>query len=162
MGSRAHGAGILLFALPETISMPLVSASTVLAVPIILLSAHLAAFGEGRGVPQRVERAKAPAALLRFTLRYGVPVLEWLERYSTPRLKSISGSHRLIGLACLVLSLVLALPIPLGNTVPALCLVLLGLGMVTDDGVFVLAGAGLAVAGLTALFFLADSLMSLV
>ncbi|MBL8689487.1 MAG: exopolysaccharide biosynthesis protein [Rhodospirillaceae bacterium] len=53
MGSRAHGAGLLFFALPETIPIPLPGVSAFLAVPIVLIAAHLIAFGEGPGLPKR-------------------------------------------------------------------------------------------------------------
>lgn len=44
----------------------------------------------------------------------------------------------LVGLVCLLLSVVLVLPIPLGNVLPALAISLLALGVLTRDGLWVL------------------------
>ena len=50
----------------------------------------------------------------------------------------------LIGLASLLLAVVLVLPIPLGNVWPTLAISLLALGVLGRDGVWVLAGIGVA------------------
>jgi hypothetical protein len=42
--------------------------------------------------------------------------------------------------ACLYLALILALPLPLVNLVPALCLAALALGLIRQDGLFVAVG----------------------
>jgi hypothetical protein len=52
MGSRARGAGLLLFALPETILISLPGVSVLLAIPFVLIATHLIAFGEGGGPAQ--------------------------------------------------------------------------------------------------------------
>jgi len=46
----------------------------------------------------------------------------------------------LVGLVCLVLAVVLVLPVPLGNMLPALAISLLALGVLERDGVWILAG----------------------
>jgi hypothetical protein len=53
---------------------------------------------------------------------------------STPPIENV------IGLLCLLLSVTLALPIPLGNTLPALAIGILALGVLEKDGLWVLAG----------------------
>jgi hypothetical protein len=49
-----------------------------------------------------------------------------------------------IGAVCLVLAIVLVLPIPLGNVLPAVAISLLALAIVERDGLWVLAGLGVA------------------
>jgi hypothetical protein len=51
-------------------------------------------------------------------------------------------AERLIGLACLLLSMVLVLPIWLGNMAPAAAIAVLSLGLVQRDGLVVLIGWG--------------------
>ena len=55
-----------------------------------------------------------------------------------------------VGTVCLLLALVLVLPIPLGNMLPALAICLLALGILERDGLWVLAGFA-AAAGAAAL-----------
>jgi hypothetical protein len=51
-----------------------------------------------------------------------------------------------IGLICLLLAIVLTLPVPLGNMLPALAISLLALGVLERDGLWVLAGFAAAIA----------------
>lgn len=152
--SRAHGFGILLFALPETIPVPLPSASIVLAIPVILIAAHLAAFGEGPGLPKRLLRQTIPVSLIRKVSTYVGPVFEKMEHLSRPRLLVITKRERLLGVLCLLLGIVLAAPIPFGNLAPAIGIAVIAFGMLQHDGVLILIGIALALA-LGVVFYLA-------
>jgi len=149
-GSRVHGLALLVFALPEVPPLPLPSASTLLAIPLIVIAAHLALFGEGSLLPARVQTATMPRSVLATAARYLGPVLRWIERASRPRWLWIARRERLIGLICLYLSIVLILPIPLLNSPPAACIAAIAIGMIQRDGVFIVAGfvGGLIVTGI--------------
>jgi hypothetical protein len=144
MGSRAHGTALLLLALPEAIPLPVPSVSSVLGVPLIVVAAHLILFGEGSELPRRVGEWRVPARLMRLLSHRIAPILARAERVSHPRWERVAGRERLIGVLCLYLSLVLLLPLPLVNTPPALCIVLLAWGMIQRDGAFAIAGAACA------------------
>jgi hypothetical protein len=139
-GSRAHGFGLLIFALPEALPLPLPSVALVLAIPLILLSGHLIIFGEGAGIPKRVRRQTLRTSLIRKVAKYCIPVFEKLEHLSRPRFLMLVRRERLLGVACLLLSVVLFLPIPLANFLPAVCLVAVAFGMLQRDGIIVAAG----------------------
>ena len=62
---------------------------------------------------------------------------------------ALSPMKYLDGLVCLLLAVVLVLPVPLGNMLPALAISLLALGVVERDGLWIL--AGLAAAAVSAL-----------
>ena len=49
-------------------------------------------------------------------------------------------SQRCIGSVCFVLAVIVMLPIPLGNMLPALAICLLALGLIEEDGIWILAG----------------------
>ncbi|WP_390907727.1 exopolysaccharide biosynthesis protein [Paracoccus broussonetiae] len=70
------------------------------------------------------------------------PALAWLERMLRPRLQSLAGevAQRIVGGLCLLLSLVLVLPVPLGNMLPALAISLAMLGLLGRDGLWVAVG----------------------
>ena len=67
-----------------------------------------------------------------------------------PRLRFVSNgvSQRLVGGLCLILAIVLMLPIPLGNMLPPFAICLLALGVLEQDGVWMLAGPLAAVAAI--------------
>jgi len=139
-GSRVHGLALLVFVLPEVPPLPLPSASTVLAVPLIIISAHLALFGEGSLLPERLQSASVPRSVFVAAARYLAPVFRWIEGVSRPRWLWLARQERLLGLVCLSLSIILILPIPLLNSPPAWCLAAIALGMIQRDGVFIAVG----------------------
>ncbi len=161
-GARAHGFGLLLFALPETIPVPLPGVSAVIAVPLILIAAHLIAFGEGAGLPKRVLTQTIPTSVIQKVTKFTAPVLRWIESWSHPRLKAVAHRHRLIGVVCLLLGIVLLAPIPFGNFVPALGVVVIAFGMLQRDGVVILIGLGFALASGVGLYFAAESLAGMI
>jgi hypothetical protein len=52
----------------------------------------------------------------------------------------------LVGLVCLLLAIVVLLPIPLGNMLPALAISMLALGVLERDGYWIVAGLASAAA----------------
>jgi hypothetical protein len=157
-GSRAHGFGLFVFALPETLPLPTPSLSTVLAVPLILISAHLIIFGEGSRIPGRKRRFAIRTSTFQNVVRYVSPVLKQIERLSKPRLETLVQRERMLGSICLLLSLVLALPIPLANFAPAVCLAAIAFGMLQRDGVIIAIGLIGAAAVVFSLYLAADKI----
>jgi len=157
--SRAHGLGILLFALPETIPAPVPGTSAILAIPVILIAAHLVAFGEGPGLPKRVLSQTMPISVIRKVAHYVCPIFRWIERFSCPRLAAIATRERLLGGICLVLGPILAAPIPFGNLAPAVGIVIIAFGMIQRDGVMVLIGIAVALILALILYLAAEAVL---
>lgn len=140
VGSGAHGFALLLLSVPEALPLPLPSASAVLGLPLVIISAHLAWFGDDARLPSRVRNRVLPAWLLGSLRTRVAHVLGRAERHTHPRWQRLAGREHVLGLVCLYLSILLLLPIPFFNVPPALCLVLLAWGMVQRDGLVVAAG----------------------
>ena len=157
-GSRVHGIAILLFVLPETVPLPLPSASGILGIPLLLISAHLAIFGEAAKLPQRILAIRIPRSIFATIAKYVGPVLDWLERVSRPRWNFFVREERLTGVLCLYLSLILFLPLPLMNAPPAIALAAVALGIIHRDGILIAAGWLGAVIISAVLFFVAAAL----
>lgn len=155
-GSRVHGIALFLFVLPETLPLPLPSASGILGIPLVLISAHLAIFGEAAHLPNRILALKVPRSIFVAIAKYVAPVLQWLEQLSRPRWLFFVREERPMGVLCLYLSLILFLPLPLMNAAPAICLAAVALGIIHRDGVLIAAGAVGAVLLSAALVLVAD------
>jgi hypothetical protein len=140
MGLRAHGILLVLFALPDAIPLPIPSVSAIVGVPLVLIAGHLVIFGEDSGLPKRVLERKIPTSVLRFAAGYGAPILRFLEFFTRPRWHAVLERERLIGLVCLYLAIILLLPIPFINFPPAVCIVVIAMGMVQRDGILVTIG----------------------
>jgi hypothetical protein len=78
---------------------------------------------------------------------HALPYLERAERLLRPRLTMLLSwtGERLIGIAILLLALILTLPIPFANWLPAFAIAIFGLAIVEKDGVAVLCGLGVGV-----------------
>ena len=157
VGGRAMGALLLIFGLFCILPLP-PGSTTLLGAPLVLLAPQLM-FGAGAPwLPAKV-RAQTVATA---DLKRGLPkVLRWLERaeaLSRPRLLFLFSAwgQRAIGLVCTVLALVLILPIPLGNILPAASVSVLSLALVQRDGVLALAGYALAAASAGVLVLAAE------
>ena len=155
-GSRVHGIALFIFVLPETLPLPLPSASGILGIPLLIISAHLAIFGEASHLPQRVLDLKIPRSIFIAISKYLGPVLEWLERLSRPRWSFFVREERPMGILCLYLSLILWLPLPLVNAPPAICLAAVALGIIHRDGMLIAAGLAGAVVLTAALFLIGE------
>jgi hypothetical protein len=74
--------------------------------------------------------------------------LQRAERMLRPRASALAlpPMEYLVGLVCLLLAIVVLLPIPLGNMLPALAISMLALGILERDGYWVVGGLAVAAA----------------
>lgn len=160
-GHRAFGAVLFVFAVPNLLPLP-PGSSTVLGLPLVVVAPQLA-LGVGRlWVPGALaERTVERGALARGFDRL-LPALERIERLLAPRLKFMFGpvGDRVIGLTCFLLALVLILPIPLGNMLPAAAVSALALAITQRDGVMALIGYLLTAASVAVLALSAGAVLA--
>lgn len=99
-------------------------------------------------LPSAVRRRTLSPATFPLLLSHGIPLIKRLEAWTTPRrMASLTGRQArvLLSVPLLAMSLILAMPIPLGNLLPAVSLIAISLGLVARDGGMVLIGLGVAV-----------------
>lgn len=140
LGDRAIGALLFVFAVPNILPVP-PGVSTILGTPLMFLSIQLM-LGYQPWLPQFIARRSLDRTDFEALVRRVIPWLARAERLLRPRysLMSIPPMENVIGLICLLLAVVLALPVPLGNTLPALAISVLALGVLERDGLWVAAG----------------------
>ncbi len=148
LGDRAIGALMFFFAAPNILPVP-PGVSTLLGAPLLFLSAQLM-LGMRPWLPGVITRRSISRDDLATLVRRIVPWLAKAEKLLKPRALVLVRPpvEYVVGLVCLVLAAILMLPIPLGNTLPALAISLLALGVLERDGVWIAIGLGAsAVAG---------------
>jgi len=158
--TRMHGIAILLMALPECVPLPIPSIGAVLGIPLIAVSAHLAIFGERGDLPARARELKIPHRVIAMISRHLIRPLRYVERMSRNRLSVLGRSERLVGVFCLLMSLLLLLPIPLVNGPPAVALACLSWGLIQRDGLFIGLGILLSAAVVFLILTIADLAVS--
>ena len=103
------------------------------------------AIGREPWLPQFVMGRRLSGARLRQLLAAGIKLAYKLEGFARPRLSFLHAGPampRLIGLGIVIasLGLMLPLPIPFSNSIPAWAVVLLAIGRMEQDGLLVLLG----------------------
>ena len=144
LGDRALGALLFLFAFPNVLPVP-PGTSAVLGLPLLFLAAQLM-IGRRPWLPAVVAARSMSHADFAALVRRISPWLKRAERLLRPRLSwlALPPMEYAIGALCLLLAIVLTLPIPLGNVLPAMAISLLALAVLERDGLWVLAGLAVA------------------
>ncbi|MBL4928028.1 exopolysaccharide biosynthesis protein [Fuscibacter oryzae] len=153
MGERAHSVLLILFALPNTLpGIP--GTSAVMGVPLLYLTLQMA-LGRDPWLPGFITNRSLARETLATLMERGIPWIERGESYLHPRLTALASprAERLIGILSVFLALSIMLPIPFGNMLPALAIILFALGLMEDDGAWVLGGLVTAIAALALVVF---------
>ena len=155
-----HGRGylllVMLISLPFCTPIPLPGISTPLGLIIAIIGVRLA-LGAKPWLPARLLDLRLPPAVFIKVFAFTQKIILWFERLLRPRLLWLTASPGLLQLhaipivICAAL-LLLPLPIPFSNTIPAWSIMLIAGGLLERDGKFILAGY---VAALLAIAFFA-------
>lgn len=148
-GERGFGAVILMLSLMALIPWP-PGGKAVFSVPIILIAAELALQRDRVWLPRWLMKATVSRETYRNASRKILPRLRQVERLTRPRIPVLTGEVADIGVGiiCILLALMMALPVPFGDALPGLTLAIFGLAIIQRDGVFIIAGLiGTAVCG---------------
>lgn len=146
---RAWGGLLLIFAAINLLPLP-PGATTVTGLPLLVITAQLA-FGRARPwFPRKIDqRGIAKAHLVKLAAKMA-PWERRIEKLIKPRLYALTNHRaaRVIGIIGFCLSVILWLPIPLGNHAPALALTLFALALIYRDGIFMILGLAATIASL--------------
>jgi len=149
LGDQGFGLLIFALALPNAVPGPLIPGFSVpFALGIAALGLQLALGLHAPRLPRWVRRLSMEQQRFRRMVDRTEPWLLRLERWLRPRPSPLTAGpgERLVGVALMALSVVLALPVPFGNTPVALSIIVIALGQLEGDGVALIAGitAGIA------------------
>ena len=144
MEGRATGALLLLFALPNVLPTP-PGTSGILGLPLVYLSGQMM-LGRLPWLPPFISNRSMSRDDFAQTISRATPLLARAERLLKPRLSFFvkDRAQNVIGAVCLLLAVILMLPIPLGNMLPAIAISLISLGVLERDGAWVLGGFAVA------------------
>ena len=140
MGPSGLGFTILILAIPALTPIP-GPFGMVFGTCLALLSLQIMAGARQVRLPAIVARRKVPPAVMSSAARIAVPWVRRIETILKPgRLKPLTGrlARALIGLPVFLLAVAVALPIPFGNFLPVLALILISVALAERDGLMVL------------------------
>jgi hypothetical protein len=154
---RAYLLLIVLLSLPFMQPVPLPGLSTPLGLAIVLISLRLS-LGQRPWLAKKIQRVKLPAGFFGKLITFTEKLVRFMESVLRPRLLLVTSKplfnqlHAIVIFVC-ALVLLLPLPIPFSNVLPAWAIFLVACGLLERDGVVILCGyVALAVSSLYFIF----------
>ena len=146
---RAWGGLLLIFAAFNLLPLP-PGATTVTGLPLLVITAQMAIGRSRPWFPRKLDKRGIGRDHLAKIAAKIAPWEERVERIFKPRLYALTNHRaaRVIGSISFLLSVILWLPIPLGNHAPALAMTLFALALIYRDGALVILGAVATVASI--------------
>ena len=139
---RGFGVVLLLLSLPAALPFPAVGYAIPFGLLIILFGFQVLVGRNSPWLPYRICQKQIPSGFIAFISEKGVPFLKRVERWSGQRMEFMTQRPFgiILGVIILLKGIIMVIPIPFTNTLPALVVFILGLGLASDDGLFVLLG----------------------
>lgn len=148
MQLRAFGALLLIFALPNVVPTP-PGTSAILGLPLVYLTLQLM-LGRTPWLPKFIKDRSMARRDFATVVSKISPMLARAEKLLKVRMEELTTptAERAVGALCLAMAMVLFLPIPLGNMLPAFAISIIALGILERDGLWILAGSIIGVLSL--------------
>jgi len=146
LGNRSFAPLLVLFAALNMLPLP-PGTSAILGLPLIIVSAQMVYGTKQAWLPAALSNRSLSLERFRFAMEWIIPRLVRIERYIRPRYWPFwrKQGDRVIGCIALLLAVVVTLPIPLGNWLPALATALLGLALSERDGLLLAVGGAFCI-----------------
>lgn len=153
LSGRVYGILLLVLALPNLIPIPAPGLSAIVGAPLILVALQMVLGLKSPWFPDFISKRKLKTEQLHRVCIRVVPVIKKLELITMPRLRFLAKppADRVIAFICVILSLMIMMPIPFGNALPALAICFFAIGILQRDGLFILAGLLVTLLGTAAI-----------
>ncbi|MEM8648284.1 MAG: exopolysaccharide biosynthesis protein [Pseudomonadota bacterium] len=163
LNERAFGLFLLFLALPCCIPF-LYGIPQIVALPMMFVSVQILFGRRSPWLPEKLgARAVTKDSLTGLAERAG-PWLRRIEALSRPRLTALTRApaDRIVGLALVLFSASILVPLPGTNTVPGFAVVIVSMGLLQRDGALVILGSIIGTMWIGTLIFAGASLASLI
>lgn len=141
LSGRGKALIALFLSLPFCLPIALPGLSTLLGLAIVIVGLRIA-FGHNAWLPARLLKKSISQNALKKAVSKGMWIVKKLQKLTHPRLEIFCNQKIVHGslIAFLGLFLALPLPIPLTNLLAAWPIFFISLGLLEDDGLFVMLG----------------------
>jgi hypothetical protein len=132
LGERASGMVLAVIAIPAVVPSPGLPVGLVFGVALVLIAMGMVLGAARPRLPTWLGRIRLKRKVISLLESRGANLLQRVERYLRPRASGFLAVPlvRLLGLVSGFMGVLIALPIPFGNTLPGLSVLLMGLGLV--------------------------------
>ena len=154
LGERAFG--LMLFALSLPVCIPLLyGIPQIVALPMMAIALQMAMGRPEPWMPKRFGARVMGKQGLEHMAAGAAKYFGWIERIARPRILLLSGrtAERLVGAIFVVFIASILIPLPATNTLPGIGIAIASIGLITRDGLLVLAGLAIGTAWILLLLF---------
>jgi hypothetical protein len=139
---RGFGFFLFLFALPAAIPLPGLGINTIIALPLLFLTAQMALGRKTIWMPEKIKQKNIASDNIKSLINRATPWITKIEHLIKPRLEFMTqaGISNFVGVMTLFMALAVAVPLPLTNTVPSMGLAMVGVGLMMRDGLAIIGG----------------------
>ena len=141
LGERVFG--LMLFALALPVCVPLLyGIPQIVSLPMMAIALQMAMGRSEPWMPQRFGQRVLAKSGLEQMAAGAKKYFGWIERIARPRLLLLSGpaAERVVGAIFVLFIASVLVPLPATNTVPGIGVAIASIGLITRDGLLVLAG----------------------
>lgn len=138
VGDRGFGLLLLVLSLPSALPVPAAGYSVPFGILLLLLALQMLAGKVHPVFPRRLRQTRISSSFATRLIEGAAWTFKRLERFIRPRMRWIERrpGRILMGFLVLVMALLMMIPIPMTNTIPALVIFLIGIGLTEEDGLF--------------------------
>jgi len=164
VAQRGFGLIMIVLALPTMIPVLPPGSAALIGLLYILLAAQMLIGQQRPWLPGRVRNYRLASGTMQVLRERGIPLLQRIERLTRPRATWIPDAilTRAAAVAALLLGIILLSPLPFFNTIPALTVLILGIGLFNRDALFLVGGLALSAGVIAVAIAGADTLITLV
>ena len=141
LGEKSFVPLLILFALPNVFFF-VPGSSVITGLPLIFIASQLVLGRPAVWLPQVLNDRSIEHGVFSRIVKSALPWIEWVEQMAKPRYWPFSriAAERIVGTISLVMAIFMFLPIPFANSLPAVSVITLALGMGENDGLWIAGG----------------------
>ena len=140
LGSKGFGIILVFLSLPSALPVPAPGYSTPFGIAIVLIAFQILIGKDAFKTPKFIQNIEFQPKLAQKVLVFAIRSLKKIEPFIKPRLLKFQSKQMrpLIAINLILLAILMILPIPLTNTLPAIVICLLGISICECDGLLTL------------------------
>ena len=146
LGSKGFGISLVFLSLPSALPVPAPGYSTPFGIAIALIALQMLMGKKALKTPKSIQKIEFQPKTLQKILGFASKALGKIEPFIKPRLPQFQAKQfrTLIAISLIILAILMILPIPLTNTLPAMAICLLGISISESDGLLTLIALALS------------------
>ncbi len=141
---------LILFSFPMALPLPYPPGfTTILGLPLIFYGIQMILGRVDPWLPKFIGSKTIKISHLRFAIEKSQKFFCFIEKFSRPRLLSLTSPNgeKVVGFFVLICAITITLPIWFGNAIPSLGILVMSLGVLNRDGLAVIIGVVISIIG---------------